>query len=219
MIRIPLYLAIAQWALLGTLGVLVVVMFRQLGKLTLGTAAARELGPAIGSQAAALAYIPSGGGSERQLTPGDGVPLLLAFVDPTCSSCEELVGVLEAMREAGELAGLRAQLLISDPPSYLQISEVFSSTELEIGRPASRDGLDAYHASATPLLVAVDAAGMVRAAGSVVRIAQVRAFVQACLLPAPDRELAVVSSASRGRPGTTGADGEDTVADRGGDAT
>jgi hypothetical protein len=196
MIRIPLYLAIAQWALLGTLGVLVVVMFRQLGRLTGSAGRSAELGPAIGSQAAALSYVQLGSRSAAlELTPGDGQPLLLAFVDPTCQSCEELVSVLEAMRAAGELDGLRALLLISDPPSYLQVSDVFSSTGLEIGRPASPAGLAAYRASATPLLVAVDAGGMVRAAGSVVRIAQVRAFAQSCLLPAPDRELAVVHSA------------------------
>jgi hypothetical protein len=219
MIRIPLYLAIAQWALLGTLGILVVVMFRQLGRLTLSTAASRELGPAVGSQAAALSYLRRGSDSPQELTPGDGMPVLLAFVDPTCPSCEELVRVLESMREAGELHGLRTLLLISDPPSYLQISEAFSSTELEIGRPAGRDGLNAYHASATPLLVAVDSTGMVRAAGSVIRIAQVRAFAQSCLLPAPDRELEVVSSAVQGVSGAAGADGERTVGDRGGKAT
>jgi hypothetical protein len=211
MIRIPLYLAIAQWALLGGLGVLVVVMFRQLGKLTVGTAKARELGPATGSLAVPLSYTRADSDSVLDLRPGDGLPLLLAFVDPTCPSCEELVAVLGAMHSAGELDQLRTLLLISDPPSYLQISEVFSSTPIEIGRPARRDGMDAYRVSGTPLLVAIDAAGMVRAAGSVVRTAEVRAFAQACLLPAPDKALAVLPAAARG--------GTDPVADRGEDAT
>jgi hypothetical protein len=191
-IRIPLYLAIAQWALLGALGVLVVVMFRQLGRLTASTAKSAELGPAVGSRAAGLSYVRLGSELAQELTPGDGQPLLIAFVDPTCPSCEELVSVLDAMRAAGELDMVRVLLLISDPPSYLQISATFTATALEIGRPASRKGLDAYRASATPLLVAVDAAGMVRAAGSVLKIAQVRAFVQSCLLPAPTETLPVV---------------------------
>ena len=50
MIRIPEYLAVAQWALLGALGVLVVIMFRQLGRLLTGAAKTAELGPAVGSQ-------------------------------------------------------------------------------------------------------------------------------------------------------------------------
>jgi hypothetical protein len=200
MITMPLYLEIAQWALLGALGVLVVVMFRQLGRLMTGGEHER-LGPAEGTKAAALTYARPGDGSLVALTPGDGQPLLLAFVDPTCPSCEELVGVLETMRASGDLDGLRTVLLISDPPSYLQISEVFTATQLEIGRPARRDGLESYQVTATPLLVAVDAQGMVRAAGSVVRADQVRAFARSSLLPPPQAVLDVVPAAPpSGRP-------------------
>ena len=192
MIAIPEYLAVAQWALLGALGVLVVIMFRQLGRLLTGAARAAELGPPVGRKAAALTYARPGDPAERQLAPGTGQPLLLAFVDPTCPSCEELVGVLGQLQAAGELASVRTLLLISDPPSYLQISDVFSSTGIEIGRPARPAGLESYRVSATPLLVAIDGAGVVRAAGSVLRPAEVRAFAQSCLRPAPDAALAVV---------------------------
>jgi hypothetical protein len=202
MIRIPEYLIVAQWSLLGALGVLVVIMFRQLGRLLTGTAKAAELGPATGRQAAPLTYARPGDPAERQLTPGDGQPLLLAFVDPTCPSCEELVGVLGQLQSIGELAGLRTLLLISDPPSYLQISDVFSSTEIEIGRPVRPAGLDSYRVSATPLLVAIDSAGKVQAAGSVVRPAEVRAFAQSCLLPVPEAALSAVPAvAGRGEEG------------------
>jgi len=198
MIRIPLYLAVAQWALLGALGVLVIVMFRQLGRLMIKPAEPGELGPRQGSRAAALSYLHPGQEAVHQLRPGDGQPLLLAFVDPTCPSCEELVAVLDAMQAAGELAGVRALLLISDPPSYLSISETFTATRIEIGRPASRDGLDYYRASATPLLVAIDGGGVVRAAGSVIAKTEVRAFASACLLPPPDAELSVVAASGGG---------------------
>jgi hypothetical protein len=191
MIRIPLYLAVAQWALLGALGVLVVIVFRQLGRLLTGASRDEQLGPSVGSPAAALTYVRPGERAVRQLTPGGGQPLLLAFVDPTCPSCEELVGVLGELRAAGELDGLRALLLISDPPAYLQISDIFGSTSIEIGRPARPDGLSSYRVSATPLLVAIDGGGVVRATGSVVRAAEVRAFCQAGLLPAPQAVLRV----------------------------
>jgi hypothetical protein len=205
MIKIPLYLAIAQWALLAALGVLVVILFRQLGRLMSGTASsAAELGPPAGSQAAALTYARPGATTREQVRPGDGQPLLLAFVDPTCPSCEELVTVLDGLLAAGDLDGVRPLLLISDPPSYLQISPVFSGTRIEIGRPDGADGMRSYRVSATPLLVAIDAGGTVRAAGSVVQVAQVRAYARSCLLPEPAAELAVVSgqdSASNHRGG------------------
>jgi len=202
-IRIPLYLAVAQWALLAALGVLVVVMFRQLGRLLAGASQPAELGPAVGSLAAPVAYSRPGEDAVRRLTPGDGQPALVAFVDPTCPSCEELVGVLDAARRAGELTGLRTLLLISDPVSYLQISAPFRSTGLEIGRPAQAGGLRSYRVTATPLLVAIDAAGLVRAAGPVRQAAQVRAYAQACLLPEPETTLAVVpAAAARGETST-----------------
>jgi hypothetical protein len=124
--------------------------------------------------------------------PGGGQPALVAFVDPTCPSCEELVTVLGAAQDADELGGLRVLLLTADPPSYLQISAAFRATSLEIGRPLDRADLEPYRATGTPLLVAIDAAGVVRAAGSAIRIAEVRAFSQACLLPPPGALLPVL---------------------------
>ncbi len=202
MIRIPVYLFVAQWALLAALGVLVVIVYRQLGRLLAGGGEAADLGPAVGSAAAALTYVRPGEQEERRLVPGDGQPLLVAFADPTCPSCEELVGTLGAMAATGETVGVRTLVLISDPPSYLQISDVFSATELEIGRPAGRDGLDPYRVSATPLLVAIDAAGVVRAAGSVISAAEVRAFARSCMLPAPAAALATIP-ASRSQAATS----------------
>lgn len=190
MIKIPAYLAIAQWALLGALGTLVVVMFRQLGRLMTGQAHAAPLGPAIGSLAPDLTYARPGEREHRRLSPGGGCPLLLAFVDPTCPSCEDLVGVLAQLRDGGELDGLALLALTSDPPSYLQLAPIFQASGLEIGRPVRRSGLDAYRVSATPLLVAVDAAGVVRAAGSVVRADEVREFARSArehLMPDPLR--------------------------------
>ncbi len=212
MIRIPVYLAVAQWALLVALGLLVVIMFRQLGHVLAGDGRRGGLGPAAGSMAAPLTYARPGAESAERLRPGDGQPLLLAFVDPTCPSCEQLVVVLDHLHGAGELAGVRPLLLISDPPSYLEISDAFRSTRIEIGRPAG-DGLASYRASATPLLVAVDGAGVVQAAGSVIRAAEVRAFVQACL-PAPEQVLAAAPASPSGEvrdlaPGERYRGGED----------
>jgi hypothetical protein len=113
--------------------------------------------------------------------------------------------VLTALSAAGQLSDLRSLVLISDPPSYLQISDVFSATGLEVGRPARRDGLDAYRVSATPLLVAIDGAGVVRAAGSVVRAADVLAFAGACLLPVPALAAISVSQSPPAAAGTAAA--------------
>ena len=189
MIRIPVYLFVAQWALLGALAVLVVIMYRQLGRLLTGSDEADDLGPEIGRPAPALTYVAMADGQERRLAPGADGPVLVAFADPTCPSCEQLVGALGELSSDGELDGIRALVLISDPPSYLRISEVFSGSQLEIGRPARRSGLDSYRVTATPLLVAIDASGVVRAADSVIKASDVRAFAAACRPPAPETSL------------------------------
>jgi hypothetical protein len=191
----------------------VITAYRQLGRVLGQARTPAELGPPVDSRPGKIAYErmsrpgagPPGqtgdgdagparpaGNAVRSFAPGGGQPALVAFVDPTCPSCEELVTVLGAAQEAGELGGLRVLLLTADPPSYLQISAAFRVTSLEIGRPLDRADLESYRASGTPLLVAIDAAGVVRAAGSVVRIAEVRAFSQACLLPSPGALLPVL---------------------------
>ena len=194
---IPLFVAVAQWALLLALGLLVIVMYRQLGRAFSTRKPAGELGPAVGSGAASFEYTRVSDGTLQRFTPGGGQAALLAFVEPSCQACEQLVAALGAAGRAGELPGLRVLLLMSDPPSYLQISAAFSSSRLEIGRITTRATSAAYQASATPLLVAIDGAGYVRSAGPAVQPDEIRAFRQACLL-APEMTLAVVPVAANG---------------------
>jgi hypothetical protein len=207
--RIPVYLAVAQWVLLLTLGLLVIVMYRQLGRV-LGQAKPASLGPAVGSTAASFAYTrmasitgngTAGNGAQgtvvHHLTPGDGQATLVAFVDPTCPSCEQLVTALGTAEQAGQLASLRVLLLMSDPPRYLQISDAFRTCRLEIGQAVAHSELDAYNASATPLLVAIDGTGVVRAAGAAAQLADVRSYIQASLVPPPEATLSVVPNEDR----------------------
>lgn len=177
--RIPAYLEIAQWALLLALGCLVVVLYRQLGRLMGQPARHAELGPAVGSTAAAFRYASVPGGTTGHLRPGDGRPTLLAFVDPTCPACEQLVTTLSHEDAVGALAGLRVLLLVSDPPAYIGISPAFQATSLDIGRPVSTAEIASYRAVGTPLLVAIDDQGIVRLAGTASAPAEVRAHVAA----------------------------------------
>jgi hypothetical protein len=177
--RIPLTLEVAQWALLFALGSLLIVLYRQLGRLLSSGHDTDLPGPAVGSVAAPVRYAGVADGTSGRLTPGDGVPSLVAFVDPTCPACEQLVASLGDAQAAGELPGMRVLLLISDPPGYVGISEAFSSTKLEIGRPLSSGEVAGYRASGTPLLVAVDGGGIVRAAGVATSLAEVRSYAAA----------------------------------------
>lgn len=137
-------------------------MYRQLAHVFMETPRG-SLGPAVGSEAAEFAYLRVSDNSRHVFTPS-AEPALLAFVDPSCLSCEALVKTMEKLRAAGALAEVRTLLMISDPPEYLQISQTFQTTQLEIGRPESAVPREAYNAIATPLLIAIDRSGVVRAA-------------------------------------------------------
>lgn len=200
--RIPLFLVVAQWALLLALGLLVITAYRQLGRVLGPSRPAEGIGPEVGSRPGRITYerLPNAAGEALDagdvvaFVPGGGRVTLLAFVDPTCPSCEQLVTALGAARDAGELPDTQVLLLTADPPEYVQISAAFRATELELGRLLDRDELEPYRASATPLLVALDSWGVVRAAGTVARQADVLAYRQACLLAPPPGALLPVTT-------------------------
>jgi len=185
---IPLYLAVAQWALLLALGLLVFVMYRQLGRIyqaSTNASASSGLGPAVDTMAASFEYTRVSDDTSHYFRPGGGQPSLVAFADPTCPACEQLVSALNTAADGGELDNFRVLLLTSDPPAYLQISDTFRTTRLEIGRPLTRAVQDEYRATATPLLVVIDGYGVVRAAGSVRHLNDVRIVISKADAPTP----------------------------------
>lgn len=194
--KIPLYLAVAQWTLLFAFGLLLIVVYRQLGRTLHKTDTPAPLGPAVGSKAASLEYSRFADDTVQYLTPGDGQPTLLAFVDPTCLSCEKLVLTLGTAEHAGELSGLRVLLLTSSPKSYLKVSDAFRTTRLECGRILAQATTEAYRATSTPLLVAIDRDGVVRAAAPAIHLAEARTFSRACLLPPAEGESIPITAAA-----------------------
>jgi hypothetical protein len=196
--KVPLYLAVAQWTLLFAFGLLLIVVYRQLGRMLVKKDdAAAPLGPAVGSKAASLEYSRFADDTVQYVTPGDGQPTLLAFVEPTCPSCEKLVLTLGTAEHAGELNGLRTLLLTSSPKSYLKVSDAFRATRLDCGRILAQSTTQAYGAASTPLLVAIDRDGVVRAAAPAVQLAEVRTFSRACLLPPAEAESIPITAVAR----------------------
>ncbi len=192
--RIPAFLLIAQWALLLALSLLVIIMYRQLAKVFGQQQPKTDHGPPVGTKAAAIEYVGLSDDAPGYFVPGVQ-PTIVAFVEPSCLGCEKLVTAINTADDIGELTGLRVLLLMSDPPKYIQISDAFKSTRQEIGRIMSRATVDAYGAVATPLLIAINASGIIQAAGPVNDISGVRSFIQKCHLPVPDSMLPVISVA------------------------
>ena len=91
---------------------------------------------------------------------------------------------------------MRVLLLTSSPKSYLKVSDAFRATQLECGRILAQATTRAYGATSTPLLVAIDRDGVVRAAGPAIQLAEVRAFSRACLLPPDEGESIPITAAA-----------------------
>jgi hypothetical protein len=194
---VPVYLELAQWAVLLLLGLLVIIMFRQLGRL-FNREGPPQRAALAGTKAPDFSYLRVGDNTELEFPAASGRPTLIAFVDPTCPSCEELVASLGEMVAAGELPGFRVLLLTADPPSYLHISGVFKSTRLELGAMTSRETRAAFDAATTPLLVAMDPAGLIRGTGHARTRAEILGLSRAATLPPAGSmiELTAVASAS-----------------------
>lgn len=144
---------VVQWILLAVLTVVVVALARQIGVLhlrlgPLGALEADEEGPEIGSTPPVSDARALDG--SNVLVGGPGPERLLAFVSPTCPICELLLPSLPA---AAAAAGL--------------IPNVVSDPRLE----------ETYDVPGVPFVVVLDAAGVVRAKGTVNSLEQVEGLV------------------------------------------
>ena len=143
MMRIPLYLEVAQWALLFGLGTLVVVLYRQLGRLLSND---RRPRPA------------------RRLAPGRADPLRRlpearrpAHAGRRAAGTDRLrrpdvPGVRAACRQPQHTRGRRAggrprPAADLRPPGYLSISAAFQATRPGDRPPARRGGSGRYRAN------------------------------------------------------------------------
>jgi hypothetical protein len=180
--KVSLYLAIAQWAILFGLALLLIVLYRQLGRV-FGAKEPTKYGLPPGTLAPAFEYRRVSDGSLQHFTPGSDHPALLAFVNPTCLACDQLVSTMSTAHNSGELNILRTLLVTSDPIGYIEISDAFKNTPLEIGQVTTRATLNSYQAMATPLIVSIDGSGHISISGTATELPELRNFIHACLVP------------------------------------
>ena len=144
---------VVQWVLLLVLGVTVVALARQVGKLhlRLGPRGALEIdteGPEVGSVAPPVRARTERGTPVR--LGGPGPAMIVLFASPSCSICREVAPAIPAVARA---AGL-VPLVVHD-----------------------EDAERAYDVPGTPFLVVLDERGTVRAKGTVNNLEQVEGLV------------------------------------------
>src|SRR5947209_10368556 len=98
-VSLPLWLVVSQWVLLFALGLLIVVMYRQVGFLQqLKDQGSEREGLSIGEKAPAFDYTPANQSraASARFEPQGNWSLLL-FADPTCVSCQGTLLALERL--------------------------------------------------------------------------------------------------------------------------
>lgn len=172
----PVFLAsyVALWILVVLLSFLVLVLYRQLGEMYLGTKEGRTRdGVRLGSRAPEVSGLGQEGEAVRLPVPA---PTLVAFVSPQCGPCRVLMPDLVQFARARP--GL-AVVAIGGPDD--ERTRTFAA---EFRTPFSfltqpNHWISAkYRVRSTPFAFYLDDAGVVRAKGIVNRLAQLEQLVE-----------------------------------------
>lgn len=166
---VPTPLFVALWVALMTLGVLVIIMYRQLAvlleiKLGHRRTTAADLAPTL----AAGQYLPAFTG--RVIAPADrpfswSAPnpqaSLFMVADPLCGSCERGVLTLNALAASGDLAGVAACIITTENAALVNAVEAFRESRIPVVHVATAVSRNGFGIRAMPFLFAVEPDGRV----------------------------------------------------------
>jgi hypothetical protein len=178
--NVPLPISIAQWVLLFGLGVLVIVMYRQLAYvLNLIGVDAEQTGLVIGERAPSFKYTSNVRSTEplvHSFLPS-GHSTLLMFADPGCLSCEHAMVALERVVAATNGLSLRVLVVTDADPELVAVTDSFSATSLELGHVHGDVARRLYRTHLTPFLYGIGPDGAVRSRGVAEREEQISAVL------------------------------------------
>jgi hypothetical protein len=166
-IELPALVVVAQWVLLAGLAVLVLLMYRQLAwLLRLASAESEGGGLAPGERAPSFEFK-----RWRGTGPADGVfdpsagPAVLAFAEPYCKSCAEMLSVLERITRRSRAAGLRVLVVTDGHRRQLDEVEAFRDTPLDVAIVDRDVTQRLFLTTVTPFLYGVGAEGAIEVKG------------------------------------------------------
>lgn len=177
---------VVLWLLVGILAVIVVALARQIGTLhlRLGAQGALELddeGPPLGSATAAVTTADVHGRTVVVGGAADSARVLL-FATPGCRLCREVLPALHALKKARGVESF----LITDA-SDEETQRAYGAAASHASLVASIDLAQSYAVPGTPYVVVLDAAGVVRAKGTVNTLEQFEGLVDTAERRAQDR--------------------------------
>lgn len=164
---VPLSVVIAQWILLASLGILVVVFYRQLALLIdIGGTRSTRAGLNVGSRAPEFEYVVANDhghrGSRREFSPREGWSVLM-FADPLCLTCEQALQALE--RAIQGQGATRALVLTTAPLSIVVATPTFGESAIEVGQIDRMVATDLYRTQTAPYFYVIGPDGLIRERG------------------------------------------------------
>ena len=167
-----------QWVLLLALGVLVIVMYRQLAYLMrlVGGNSAQE-GLAVGESAPKFEYLDLRNESAKpqQFVPGGSVTLLM-FADPGCNACEKALVALD--RAAHGAPHLQVIVATEAPAEVIEQFDAFAQTPLRLVQVAHDVSRRIYRVAATPFVFVLSHTGQVVAKGAAHTTGEIRRMLK-----------------------------------------
>lgn len=181
MIEVPIAVVITQWIVLFSLGVLVLVVYRQLAYLLqMSRAATADGGPELGTKAPAFDYVRLGEDTRHRFEPGRA-PAVLLFTDPGCGACDQALAALNQARDSGRLNrldGLRTLIVTGADPLAVIASDSLRESSFETALVEHAATHRDYHITVTPLLIGIDSDGHVRAKAAGVTEVTLKSFLR-----------------------------------------
>jgi len=178
-ITLPGWLVVSQWALLFALGLLIIMMYRQVALLEqLKDRGSERAGLHPGEKAHSFDYIPVNRITNvlARFEPRGRWSLLL-FADPSCASCQNALLALEKLSPHLPQS-LQVLVATTSEPALISASDAFKLTSFELGRIPVDVSTRLYNTGVTPFGHLIDPEGVVHAKGIVTDEASLRKLVR-----------------------------------------
>lgn len=155
---------IVLWLFVLTLSVLVVLLYRQLGIMYLGSAEGVSRDGLDKGATAPDFNLTDQYGNAQRLSAYRGQPVLLLFGSPHCSPCRTLMPQLHEWSRAHQDVGVVWLNAASEEESLKMVSELGATIPVAPYTPESKL-MDRYKVRVTPFMFLLDESGVVRAKG------------------------------------------------------
>jgi hypothetical protein len=156
---------VALWVLVGVLALLVVLMYRHFGMMSMGTLeGVQRDGLPVGTQAPGIGGI-TADGTDRAWEPKSGRPQLLLFAAPDCEPCATVMPVVNKLAKSTAGSTLDVAAVVPGPRSeVVRMTQLYNPPYLCLAEDGS-GAFNRFRVRVTPFGFIIGSDGRVLAKG------------------------------------------------------